>query len=537
MRAFILALMAASTVVTVSDFHVSNVTSTSVTLSWLTDAESGAQVNYGLTTSYGSNAAGNKNIYNSRVAEYEEKERSCIHWIQIAGLTPETGYHFEVVSGDASHSGEFRTAVISFGSTYTVYGRAYKHDGITPAEGAIVYLSLTRASDQQISNPISILVPPSGIWALDLGNLKDQNTLVPFAYSTDDAIKVRIGSALDRSATRHYTVSGNIPQDLGKITMNNPPEITSAPITIATESVLYQYNVETIDVDNDPLTFDLTIFPGGMAIDAVTGLISWTPSDTQAGIRDVMVKVTDGHGVSDTQNYTIDVAEIIDIPDPNLKVALREASGALSDSLTDGDLANLTSLDARNRGIIHLTGLEYCVNLQLLHLDLNQISNLQPLVDNPGLDAGDTIYLQGNPLSYSAINTDIPILQGREVNISFDSRISTTLTKISGDAQTGGTQSTLPNPFVVKVKDQNSDPFRGVPVTFTVKTGGGSLDAETATTDADGLAVTTLTLGPDPGTNMVEVAAADIATRVIFTADAGIQSSQGAHRPEKRVRQ
>jgi Leucine-rich repeat (LRR) protein len=70
--------------------------------------------------------------------------------------------------------------------------------------------------------------------------------------------------------------------------------------------------------------------------------------------------------------YAVDV----DIPDPNLEAALREALGKPTGALTDTDLASLTSLSADNRGIVVLTGLEYCINLQNLYLHGNQISDI-----------------------------------------------------------------------------------------------------------------------------------------------------------------
>lgn len=100
----------------------------------------------------------------------------------------------------------------------------------------------------------------------------------------------------------------------GPPSANNPPEITSTPDTTGTEGVLYEYDVEASDPDGDVLTFSLTLFPEGMSIDSVTGLISWTPSGTQAGSHDVTVEVSDGRGGTDTQSFTIHVSEAINNP-------------------------------------------------------------------------------------------------------------------------------------------------------------------------------------------------------------------------------
>ncbi|MCU0634265.1 MAG: S8 family serine peptidase [Gemmatimonadaceae bacterium] len=55
--------------------------------------------------------------------------------------------------------------------------------------------------------------------------------------------------------------------------------------------------------------------------------------------------------------------------------------------------------------------------------------------------------------------------------------------------------------------DQNGQPFPNVTVTFAVTAGGGSLTPATATTDAQGTARTTLTLGPSVGVNTITASA------------------------------
>ena len=75
----------------------------------------------------------------------------------------------------------------------------------------------------------------------------------------------------------------------------------------------------------------------------------------------------------------------------------------------------------------------------------------------------------------------------------------------------------MTEPFVVEVKDQNGDPFKDAQVTFSVTAGGGTLSATTATTDANGRASSTLTLGSEPGTNTVTATVAGL-EKVTFTA-------------------
>ena len=105
-------------------------------------------------------------------------------------------------------------------------------------------------------------------------------------------------------------------------------------------------------------------------------------------------------------------------------------------------------------------------------------------------------------------------------NISNGNLRATTLLKISGDKQKGAPSDLLANPLVVEVKDQNGNALEGVAVTFTVTAGGGTISTTTDTTDANGHAQTTLTLGSDAGTNTVSVTVAGIEQPVAFTGEA-----------------
>ena len=67
-------------------------------------------------------------------------------------------------------------------------------------------------------------------------------------------------------------------------------------------------------------------------------------------------------------------AQLADIPDPNLKQAIREKL-VLPDEIpiTQQEMLQLTGLDAKNRQINNLTGLEYATNLTWLDLSGNNI--------------------------------------------------------------------------------------------------------------------------------------------------------------------
>lgn len=94
------------------------------------------------------------------------------------------------------------------------------------------------------------------------------------------------------------------------IPVNDPPVITSKPVTKAMVDLLYSYQVQAAEPDReDTLTYSLTTHPVGMSIDPVTGLIQWTPNAAQEAIHDITVKVVDSNSVpnSDTQQFNVSV--------------------------------------------------------------------------------------------------------------------------------------------------------------------------------------------------------------------------------------
>ena len=82
-------------------------------------------------------------------------------------------------------------------------------------------------------------------------------------------------------------------------------------------------------------------------------------------------------------------------------------------------LTSLKTLNLYNNNISDVSALSGLTNLETLNLNTNAISDLSPLVINTGLGSGDEVYVKNNPLSATSINTHIPALQSRGVNVNF----------------------------------------------------------------------------------------------------------------------
>lgn len=93
------------------------------------------------------------------------------------------------------------------------------------------------------------------------------------------------------------------------------------------------------------------------------------------------------------------------IPDKKLEAALRSVIFDKKDStaeLTDDDLKKVFVLEARGKGISDLTGLEKCINLQLLNLAKNEVKDVtavKSLTNLLSLDLSENKIVDVEPLS------------------------------------------------------------------------------------------------------------------------------------------
>ena len=197
---------------------------------------------------------------------------------------------------------------------------------------------------------------------------------------------------------------------------------------------------------------------------------------------------------------------------------------SVSDPSPVASLTGLTYLNLAENSISDISALVNLTNLTHLELPFNSISDISSLVANTGVGNGDEVDVRGNPLSYLSIYTHIPTLQSRGVTVEFDDQAHPALLKISGDNQNGASFASLSQPFVVEAQDANGSALVGISVRFAVTTGGGTLSTTLTRTDEKGRAQSTLTLGPNLGTNTVEVSATGIESTVTFYAISDTES-------------
>ena len=91
--------------------------------------------------------------------------------------------------------------------------------------------------------------------------------------------------------------------------INDPPTITSDPVTEARPGVAYSYTITAEDVDGDDLTYTAIVLPGWLEFNASTHTLAATPGEGDVGDQHVTIRVSDGSiHIDHTFIITVDCA-------------------------------------------------------------------------------------------------------------------------------------------------------------------------------------------------------------------------------------
>ena len=311
----------------------------------------------------------------------------------------------------------------------------------------------------------------------------------------------------------------------------NPISNVSALVELAELGVLYLRGTSVFDISalsGLPQLSSLSISGTSVSdISPLAALTQLTRLDLPNNISDIS-PLEDLTELTHLHLWGSNISDISVLSGLTQLTQLDLPSNNISDISPLEDLTQLTRLHLGGNVISDISALSDLTHLAVLNLSRNSILDVSPLVglELPGTEWNSTgLRITQNPLSYASINTHIPAMQAKGIEVGFDFRKPTRLFKISGAAQQGVVNTALPLPFVVEVRDEQNRAFAGVPVTFSVTTGGGKLSVTTVPTDAAGRASAHLTLGRAAGTATVRVAAAEISQPVAFTATAVLLSA------------
>ena len=85
---------------------------------------------------------------------------------------------------------------------------------------------------------------------------------------------------------------------------NSPPQFTSTP-SVAMKDGQFEYQVQAMDAEGDPISYKLEMAPPGMAINERTGQVRWSVPSDSVGTYQVKVVVADDHGGASFQEFTL----------------------------------------------------------------------------------------------------------------------------------------------------------------------------------------------------------------------------------------
>ena len=470
-----------------------------------------------------------KNIYFAAIdigiERFDVDQPVCGQASGLGAFTPASGtcFNFVVIAHELGHT---------FGLTHNKYNRSGIDnlvDSFCTAEWLDVHPYFNAGHQINSNNPTTIrMIPPNSASSpnairfrfevTDTDGLHQAQLYVPDLDSLiacegingdPDAnvefVTTKVGSVIDSVYLRVIDTNGNISEQRFAVDITNllpPPTVITVP----------DANLATTIREYLDLPANTTLTTHAML--TLTQLFPITDG-----------QITDITGLEHASNLIAlslygqnAIANISSLRELKNLVYLELSGTSISDFSALADLTNLKTLYLWDTEISDVSMFAGLTNLETLELQNTAVSDLSPLVANVGLGNGDYVDVSGNTLNYASIYTHIPVLQERGVEVFFDHRTPKRIRIISGDNQESLPSAALANPFVVEVQDERRVAFEGVPVTFTVTSGDGTLSTTSTATNTNGRAESILTLGPNPGTNTVTVSAAGIPEGQTFNA-------------------
>lgn len=202
----------ASPEITPSQMKMTNVSSSSFTVSWITEKETSGFIRFGETPSLGQTFADDRDQISGSTGSFQT------HYVSLKNLKPKTTYFFKLGSGGKIFDNSGKPYEIATAGTISgtfppsdlVSGTILGSDN-TPVDGAIVYLKMANVTPQ------SALVRSSGSFIIPLNTALSENLLGFASYDKEAQVEEIFVQGGSRGTATAITTTKN----------DNPlPEIT-----------------------------------------------------------------------------------------------------------------------------------------------------------------------------------------------------------------------------------------------------------------------------------------------------------------------
>lgn len=179
------------------NIQISNISDTSFSISYTTDASVVGTISYGTDPSTPNIALDTRDQQTNKAVEHQ------IHFITVKNLTPATKYYYVIDSGDQKAENNGSPFIITTTAPLvtqppaqpTLSGTVSLSDGSFPAEG-IVYVSAPNTQQ------LAALTQPDGSYQIPLTQLRDSTASTAASLTPDTVLQVQVLTPTQQSAAK-----------------------------------------------------------------------------------------------------------------------------------------------------------------------------------------------------------------------------------------------------------------------------------------------------------------------------------------------
>jgi RHS repeat-associated protein len=211
-----------------------------------------------------------------------------VRWLSATGVESPLGTEASAMPIPRTQRGETAPTITSLPVTQGRTSLAYQ------------YQMVASDPDAGDTKTFELLTPPSG---MTIGASTGLIAWTPLAgQAGTHRIAAQVRDSKNRITSQHFNVF------VETQVINQAPTILSSALTTAVVGRQYGYTVRASDPDTgDLLSYTRLAGPAGLSVHPSTGLVSWLPAINQVGSHAVSVRVQDLMGLSQTQNFQIQV--------------------------------------------------------------------------------------------------------------------------------------------------------------------------------------------------------------------------------------